>query len=210
MSMACSYSFIKDPLAATKSYNHLYDLAVIGGGSGGLATAFEANKHGLNVIVVDFVQQSLHKTKWGLGGTCVNVGCIPKKLMHQAAKYHEQLVNANDYGWELGVNERQNEDNLATTFNWSKLRNKIQAYIKSINFGYVSNVNKVDSMDYLNCLATFKDKDTIICSKNTNLIKEFVKTGQLPQQDPSNPLYYEIKAKNFVIATGTRPTYLQI
>lgn len=100
--------------------------------------------------------------------------------MHQAAKYHEQLVNANDYGWDLGVNERQNENKLATTFNWNKLRNKIQAYIKSINFGYVSNVNKVDNMDYLNCLATFKDKDTIICSKNINLIKEFVKTGKLP------------------------------
>jgi len=40
MTMACSYSFIKDPLATTKSYNHLYDLAVIGGGSGGLSTAF--------------------------------------------------------------------------------------------------------------------------------------------------------------------------
>jgi len=41
----------------------------------------------LNVIVVDYVEESPAKTKWGLGGTCVNVGCIPKKLMHMAAKY---------------------------------------------------------------------------------------------------------------------------
>lgn len=82
-------SFIKNPLTAIKSYDKEYDLAVIGGGSGGLATAFEANKHGLNVIVIDFVEESMHKSKWGLGGTCVNVGCIPKKLMHQAAKSHE-------------------------------------------------------------------------------------------------------------------------
>jgi len=56
MAMACSYSIIKDPLAFTKTYEQLYDLAVIGGGSGGLATAFEANKHGLNVIVIDYVE----------------------------------------------------------------------------------------------------------------------------------------------------------
>ena len=56
MSTALSYSFIKNPLASSKSYHQLYDLAVIGGGSGGLATAFEANKHGLNVIVIDFVE----------------------------------------------------------------------------------------------------------------------------------------------------------
>lgn len=97
--MALSYSFLNHPLAMTKHYNHYYDLAVIGGGSGGLATAFEANKHGLNVIVIDFVEESLHKTKWGLGGTCVNVGCIPKKLMHQAAKFREEIINSNDYGW---------------------------------------------------------------------------------------------------------------
>lgn len=72
-----------------KRYQQEFDLAVIGGGSGGLATAFEAAKYGLNVIVVDYVEETPAKTKWGLGGTCVNVGCIPKKLMHMAAKYGE-------------------------------------------------------------------------------------------------------------------------
>jgi hypothetical protein len=93
----------------SEKYQQEFDLAVIGGGSGGLATAFEAAKYGLKVIVVDYVEESPMKTKWGLGGTCVNVGCIPKKLMHTAAKYGEELVNANDYGWVLpdGVNERE-------------------------------------------------------------------------------------------------------
>ena len=50
------YSLIKDPLAVTKTYDKMYDLAVIGGGSGGLATAFEANEHGLDVIVIDYVE----------------------------------------------------------------------------------------------------------------------------------------------------------
>lgn len=60
-----------------------YDLVVIGGGSGGLACAKEAAKLGQRVACLDFVKPSLHGSQWGLGGTCVNVGCIPKKLMHQ-------------------------------------------------------------------------------------------------------------------------------
>ena len=87
-----------------------YDLAVIGGGSGGLSTAFEASKHGLNVLVIDYVEPSPQGTKWGLGGTCVNVGCIPKKLMHRASQYSEDLMDARDYGWILpnNLNNRMN------------------------------------------------------------------------------------------------------
>ncbi|XP_026329395.1 thioredoxin reductase 2, mitochondrial isoform X3 [Hyposmocoma kahamanoa] len=68
-----------------------YDLAVIGGGSGGLACAKEAVNHGARVAVLDYVTPSPQGTKWGLGGTCVNVGCIPKKLMHQAALLGESI-----------------------------------------------------------------------------------------------------------------------
>lgn len=62
-----------------------YDLVVIGGGSGGLACSQEAQKLGAKVAVLDFVKPSPQGSTWGLGGTCVNVGCIPKKLMHTAA-----------------------------------------------------------------------------------------------------------------------------
>lgn len=55
-----------------------YDLVVIGGGSGGLAAAKEAVELGAKVAVLDYVTPSPQGTKWGLGGTCVNVGCIPK------------------------------------------------------------------------------------------------------------------------------------
>lgn len=40
-------------------------------------------------------------TRWGLGGTCVNVGCIPKKLMHQAALLGTAVKDAHKYGWQL-------------------------------------------------------------------------------------------------------------
>lgn len=68
-----------------------YDLVVIGGGSGGLACAKEAVVQGAKVAVLDFVKPTPIGTKWGLGGTCVNVGCIPKKLMHQAALLGEGI-----------------------------------------------------------------------------------------------------------------------
>ena len=58
---------------------------VIGGGSGGLAASKEATGLGAKVAVLDFVKPTPQGASWGLGGTCVNVGCIPKKLMHQAA-----------------------------------------------------------------------------------------------------------------------------
>ena len=53
-------------------------LVVIGGGSGGLAASKEAAKLGKKVAVLDFVKPSPAGNSWGLGGTCVNVGCIPK------------------------------------------------------------------------------------------------------------------------------------
>lgn len=71
-------------MMSTSSHDYDYDLIVIGGGSGGLAASKEATRLGKKVAVCDFVVPSPPGTKWGLGGTCVNVGCIPKKLMHQA------------------------------------------------------------------------------------------------------------------------------
>ena len=61
-----------------------YDVFVIGGGSGGISTARHAASFGKKVALADYVEPSPAGTKWGLGGTCVNVGCIPKKLMHYA------------------------------------------------------------------------------------------------------------------------------
>ena len=58
---------------------------VIGGGTGGITAAVEARKMGFSVAMFDYVDPSPQGSKWGLGGTCVNVGCIPKKLFHIAA-----------------------------------------------------------------------------------------------------------------------------
>lgn len=56
-----------------------------------MACAKEASSFGKQVVVLDFVIPSEKGTTWGIGGTCVNVGCIPKKLMHQASLLGESI-----------------------------------------------------------------------------------------------------------------------
>lgn len=73
-------------------------------------------------------------TKWGIGGTCVNVGCIPKKLMHQAALLGEAVHDASAYGWSV--------DQAAVKLDWEKLREAVQNHVKSVNW-----VTRVDLRD---------------------------------------------------------------
>jgi Pyridine nucleotide-disulphide oxidoreductase len=68
-----------------------YDIVVIGGGSGGMAAAKEMATLGAKVALCDFVKPSPAGTSWGLGGTCVNVGCIPKKLYHIGSTLRESI-----------------------------------------------------------------------------------------------------------------------
>lgn len=80
--------------------NH-YQYFVIGGGSGGLASSRAAAALGVKVGLADFVKPSPAGTKWGLGGTCVNVGCIPKKLFHYTSLLGESLGDLEGAGWQV-------------------------------------------------------------------------------------------------------------
>ncbi len=71
-----------------------FDLISIGGGSGGLACAQRAAEYGAKAAVIEPQR---------LGGTCVNVGCVPKKVMWNAASVALSLHDANDYGFEVKV-----------------------------------------------------------------------------------------------------------
>ena len=96
-----------------------YDLVVIGGGSGGLACAKEAAESGVKVAVLDYVTPTPRGTVWGLGGTCVNVGCIPKKLMHHAALLGEAIEVI--YKRTLVINSVNLMVNLQIKFNYETL-----------------------------------------------------------------------------------------
>ena len=69
-----------------------WDLITIGGGSGGLAAAQRAAEHGARVVLIE---------QGRLGGTCVNVGCVPKKIMWNAASLAHALEDAREYGFRI-------------------------------------------------------------------------------------------------------------
>ena len=72
-----------------------YDYIVIGGGSGGIASANRAGMHGAKVLLIEGNE---------LGGTCVNVGCVPKKVMWQASTILETMErDASSYGIQADV-----------------------------------------------------------------------------------------------------------
>ena len=100
-----------------------FDLIVIGGGSGGLAAAQRAAEYGAKVALVES-----HR----LGGTCVNVGCVPKKVMWNAADLAEGLRDAPDYGFALSAGEHD----------WPLLKDKRDAYVMRLNGIYESNLAK--------------------------------------------------------------------
>lgn len=131
--------------------SYQYDLFVIGGGSGGLAASKEAATYGAKVGLADFVVPTPQGTKWGLGGTCVNVGCIPKKMMHFAGTLYENLEQYEKVGYP---------GHLEKKHDWDKLVENVQMYIKKLNFGYKSALRE-KKVVYYNKLAKMIDSHTI-------------------------------------------------
>ncbi|XP_065176831.1 thioredoxin reductase 2, mitochondrial-like [Sycon ciliatum] len=158
-----------------------YDLVVIGGGSGGLACSKEAASFGKKVAVLDYVQPSSQGSTWGLGGTCVNVGCIPKKLMHQAALAGTLIKKSSKLGWNV-------PDDVS--HDWSTLCGNVNNYIRSLNWGYRVQL-KDKAIDYINAYGTFSDAHTVrAVDKRQNERR--------------------ITADHFVVAVGGRPQYPDI
>mmetsp|Transcript_20540 Transcript_20540/g.56699 ORF Transcript_20540/g.56699 Transcript_20540/m.56699 type:complete len:632 (+) Transcript_20540:71-1966(+) len=177
----------------TADHSYDYDLIVIGGGSGGMAASKEAAGLGAKVACLDFVKPSPKGTTWGLGGTCVNVGCIPKKLFHAGSLLHESIKkDAPAYGVQVGGDENFKDGFIqepATKVHWGVLRENIQNYIRSLNFKYRVRLREKE-VTYLNKLGKFLDPHTI----------EVVdKKGRVST----------LTSSRFLIATGGRPTPLQ-
>uniref|UniRef100_A0A3P8S156 Thioredoxin reductase 2 n=1 Tax=Amphiprion percula TaxID=161767 RepID=A0A3P8S156_AMPPE len=128
-----------------------YDLVVIGGGSGGLACSKEAAQLGQKVAVLDYVEPSAKGTKWGLGGTCVNVGCIPKKLMHQAALLGTAVKDAKKYGWQISG---------TVCHDWPTMAEAIQNHVRSLNWGHRVQLQD-KKVKYLNIKGSLLDEHTV-------------------------------------------------
>ncbi|HET7370377.1 MAG TPA: glutathione-disulfide reductase [Gammaproteobacteria bacterium] len=118
-----------------------YDLMVIGGGSGGLAAAQRAAGYGARAAVVEAGK---------LGGTCVNVGCVPKKVMWNGASLAHAIHDAGQYGFAV--------DHSA--LHWPTLKAKRDAYIERLNGIYESNLAK-RNVDLIRGVARFVDAHTL-------------------------------------------------
>lgn len=164
-------------MVSKNSYD--YDLFVIGGGSGGLAASKEAASLGMKVGLADFVKPTPIGTKWGLGGTCVNVGCIPKKLMHHSGLMYEQLEYLEKYGYPHKIEKEHI---------WDLMVKNVQSYIKKLNFGYKSQL-RTKNVNYYNAYAKFVDDHTIQLTddkgKEQNITAEYIliATGGRPKYD---------------------------
>lgn len=123
----------------SKQYD--YDLIAIGGGSGGLSVAERAAAYGAKCAVVESGK---------IGGTCVNVGCVPKKVMWFGANLAHALEDAKDYGFDLQNNG----------FDWNHLVTKRENYIAGINSWY-HNYLADSNIDELQGFASFVDSHTI-------------------------------------------------
>lgn len=94
-----------------------FDLVCIGGGSGGVATANRAGSYGAKVALIEGGR---------LGGTCVNVGCVPKKIMWTAGQMAHTIEDAASYGFSVPPYE----------FRWDRLKAARDAYVANLNGAY--------------------------------------------------------------------------
>lgn len=119
-----------------------FDYLCIGGGSGGIASANRAARYGAKVGLIEAKD---------LGGTCVNVGCVPKKVMWHGAQIAEALhLYAKDYGFDVNVNQ----------FDWGSLVDSRQAYIGRIHDSY-NRVLGNNKIQVINGFAKFVDAKTV-------------------------------------------------
>jgi glutathione reductase (NADPH) len=143
------------------------DYLVLGIGSGGIASARRAAKYGAKVIAVESKR---------LGGTCVNVGCVPKKVTWNAAAIRETFKDAKAYGFG-GYEE--------PTFDWPLFKKKRDAYVSRLNGIYANNLTK-DGIEYVLGRAKFVAKDEVEVKMNDGNITR-------------------IRGKHILVATGGRP-----
>ena len=132
-----------------------FDIISIGGGSGGIATMNRAGEHGARAAVIEEKQ---------LGGTCVNKGCVPKKIMWYGAQIAEAI---RDYGPDYGFTSEQ------TNFDFATLRKNREAYIDRARSSYDGSFKR-NGVEYIQGRARFVDAHTVEVNGETIKAKHIV------------------------------------
>jgi glutathione reductase (NADPH) len=153
--------------------NFDFDLFVIGGGSGGVRAARMAAQRGARVAMAEMLGTD------GLGGTCVNLGCIPKKLYSYAAHYADAAHESHGFGWE----------GPAPTLNWATLKTNRATEISRLNTVY-SNLLRGSGVTVLNGFARLDGEHALtLATLNAD----------------GSPGHQSFTAKHILIATGGTP-----
>ncbi|MBO3461385.1 glutathione-disulfide reductase [Aetokthonos hydrillicola Thurmond2011] len=153
-----------------------YDLFVIGAGPGGLAAAKKAASYGARVAIAE---------KEALGGTCVNRGCVPKKLIVHAADVALQNQMAYSYGWS----------DSQTTFDWTKFIKSVHQHIESIHRSSDEQLQKA-GIELIRGQATFSDPHTIKVNENkVTADKILIAVGAQPIQPKIPGIEYSITSR---------------
>ena len=145
-----------------------FDFIVIGAGSGGIASARRAAAHGARVAVIESGR---------LGGTCVNVGCVPKKVMWNTASLAHALDMAVDYGFKV----------TRHGYDWSTTKKKRDDYIVRLNEIYQRNLD-------LDEIKIIRGHGRFVYANTVEVIDPLKKSAR-----------QTLTGKHILIATGGRP-----
>uniref|UniRef100_A0A7S1XMW5 Glutathione-disulfide reductase n=2 Tax=Phaeomonas parva TaxID=124430 RepID=A0A7S1XMW5_9STRA len=160
-----------------------FDFIVIGGGSGGSACARRAAGYGAKVALIERGVTYVNGVRQGsgVGGTCVNVGCVPKKIMFNASQMRETMLGSVEIAGGLGYDVPE----AAGAFDWAAVKARRDAYVKRLNGNYLRNWEKA-GIQVIHGLASFEDSKTVTVSLNEG--------GTV-----------QLTAPHILIATGGRP-----
>lgn len=145
-----------------------YDLIVLGAGSGGVRVARLAAQQGIKTLIIE-------GRHWG--GTCVNLGCVPKKFMVYASDYARALASSQAYGFAA-----TGDDNNSNSFNWQTLRDKIATETNRLQ-GIYQKLLKDNAVDMVSGTGYFTAANSIKLAASNE----------------------EFSATQILIATGSRP-----
>ena len=150
-----------------------YDLFVIGAGSGGIAAARRAASYGAKVAIAEADE---------LGGTCVNRGCVPKKLMVYASTFSHTFKTATEYGWTP----------VESRFNWSEFIADKDEEIQRLNNVYGTGLEKAE-VELFRGRATLLDPHTVeVVSRQITAEKILIAVGAKPWKPDIPGMEYAI------------------
>ncbi len=172
------------------NHNYDYDLIAIGAGSGGLSVVERAASYGQKCAVIE---------RGKMGGTCVNVGCVPKKIMWFGANLAEALKDSASYGFDISEKG----------FSWAQLIKKREAYISGINewyYGYLEDLG----IDEISGGARFIDSHTVeVDGKLYSANHIAIATGTVPAKPAIKGAEHAITSDGF-FALESRPDKVAI